>query len=52
MQDLFALTTSLLVVLGGSVILGGVIGWAVLRHQDWRHRVQRRKFPTTMPRFR
>jgi len=46
MEDLFAPTTSLFVILGGSMILGGLIAWTILRYQDRRHRVQRRKLPT------
>jgi hypothetical protein len=46
MQDLFAPTTGLFVILGGSMILGALFAWSILRYQDWRHRVQRSKLPT------
>jgi len=46
MEELLTPTTSLFVILGGSMFLGGVIAWAVLRYQDRRHRVQRTKLPT------
>jgi len=33
-------------ILGGSMIVGAVTGWAVLRYQDWRRRVPRNEVPT------
>jgi hypothetical protein len=44
MQDLFAPSTWLFVILGGSMIFGAVFGWGILRYQDWRHRMQRDRF--------
>ena len=51
MEEFFAPTTSLFVILGGSMILGGVIAWAVFRYQDWRHKVQQSNFSATPPRL-